>query len=177
MALTPGANTRTPTRSSLRSVLAGWARSIVRATAKLGRRGRASRFSRRILVVASPDRLRRFEQEARAAAALNHPNIHRRLPDGNPRRSALSRLRVARGQHSPRPVCCAARCRFERRLITPSQTARGLAAAHEKGIVHRDLKPENLFLTKRRTNQDSRLRPGQADSSTPATSESSDRPP
>ena len=94
-----------------------------------------------------PDRLRRFEQEAQAAAALNHPNIlavHRfgafegapylvaELLDG-----ATLGHQVARG---PLPV--------RKAIDYGIQIASGLAAAHEKGIVHRDLKPENIFVTK-----------------------------
>src|SRR5450755_658995 len=96
---------------------------------------------------ADPDRLRRFEQEARAAGILNHPNItavydigqHEGAPyvvqellEGETLRSAL-----AGGKLSPRKA-----------IDTALQIAHGLAAAHEKGIVHRDLKPENLFVTK-----------------------------
>ena len=94
-----------------------------------------------------PERLRRFEQEARAAAALNHPNIlavyQMGTYEGAPYLvSELLEGSTLRGQllHGPLPV---------RRAVDYSiQTARGLAAAHEKGIVHRDLKPENLFVTK-----------------------------
>ena len=94
-----------------------------------------------------PDRLRRFEQEAQAAAALNHPNIlavHRfgtfegapylvsELLEGG----TLGQL-LARG---PLPV--------RKAIDYGIQIARGLAAAHDKGIVHRDLKPDNIFVTK-----------------------------
>src|SRR5450830_483421 len=94
-----------------------------------------------------PDRLRRFEHEAQAAGALNHPNITavydigqhdgapyvvQELLEGETLRSALSGGRLA-----PR-----------RAIDYALQTAHGLAAAHEKGIVHRDLKPENVFVTK-----------------------------
>jgi eukaryotic-like serine/threonine-protein kinase len=94
-----------------------------------------------------PDRLRRFEQEARAAAALNHPNIlavHQlgtfesapylvsELLEGGTLREQLVR--------GPLPV--------RKAIDYGVQIARGLAAAHEKGIAHRDLKPENLYVTK-----------------------------
>jgi hypothetical protein len=93
------------------------------------------------------DRLRRFEQEARAAGALNHPGITavfdvgthdgapylvQELLEGETLRAAL-----ASGRLSPR-----------RAVDDAVQIAQGLAAAHEKGIVHRDLKPENLFVTR-----------------------------
>jgi eukaryotic-like serine/threonine-protein kinase len=94
-----------------------------------------------------PDRLRRFEQEARAAAALNHPNIlsvyQMGTYEGAPYLvSELLEGSTLRDQllRGPLPI--------RKAVDYGIQTARGLAAAHEKGIVHRDLKPENLFLTK-----------------------------
>lgn len=94
-----------------------------------------------------PDRLRRFEQEARAAAALNHPNIlavfQMGAYEGAPYLvSELLEGSTLREQlvHGPMPL--------RKAIDSGVQIARGLAAAHEKGIVHRDLKPENLFVTK-----------------------------
>jgi len=93
------------------------------------------------------DRLRRFEQEARAAGALNHPNITSVYDIGSADNAPYIvtellegetlRQRIAVGAVGPRKA-----------IDYAVQIAKGLAAAHEKGIVHRDLKPENLFLTR-----------------------------
>jgi Tol biopolymer transport system component len=96
-----------------------------------------------------PDRLKRFEQEARAAGVLNHPNITivydigTNQSDGAPYvvqellEGETLRAELSGGRFSPR-----------RAIDYAVQISQGLAAAHEKGIVHRDLKPENLFVTK-----------------------------
>ena len=94
-----------------------------------------------------PDRLRRFEQEATAAAALNHPNIlaiyQMGTYEGAPYLVAeLLEGETLREQIRRGPMA------VHRVADYGAQIARGLAAAHEKGIVHRDLKPENLFVTK-----------------------------
>jgi eukaryotic-like serine/threonine-protein kinase len=94
-----------------------------------------------------PDRLRRFEQEAQAAAALNHPNILAVHSFGNFQGSPYLVSELLDGTtlgrqltHGPLPV--------RKAIDYGVQIATGLAAAHEKGIVHRDLKPENIFVTK-----------------------------
>jgi hypothetical protein len=94
-----------------------------------------------------PERQRRFEQEARAAGALNHPNVlavydvgtHEGVPYIVSELLAGETLRSRMGGTA---------LPLRKALDYAVQVARGLAAAHEKGIVHRDLKPENLFVTK-----------------------------
>ena len=95
---------------------------------------------------ADPERLLRFEREARAAGALNHPNIHSiydvQTHDGAP--YIVSELLEGETLRVP---LSAGRVPQRKVLDYARQIARALAAAHEKGIVHRDLKPENLFVT------------------------------
>ncbi|MEO7658711.1 MAG: protein kinase, partial [Pyrinomonadaceae bacterium] len=94
-----------------------------------------------------PDRLRRFEQEAQAAGALNHPNIlviyHVGTHEGAP--YIVSELLEG---ETLRERIDGVALPQRKAIDFALQTAHGLAAAHEKGIVHRDLKPENLFITK-----------------------------
>jgi len=92
------------------------------------------------------DRLHRFQQEACAASALNHPNIlivhDIGAHDGSPYVvSELLEGETLRKRISGTPLA-------QRRVIDYAlQIAHGLAAAHGKGIVHRDLKPDNIFIT------------------------------
>jgi len=117
-------------------------------------RARDTRLDRDVAIKVLPaylssdrDRVRRFEQEALATAALNHPNILSvfqfgsfegapylvtELLDGE----TLGEL-IRRGHIAQRKA-----------IDLAAQIAQGLAAAHGKGIVHRDLKPENIFMTK-----------------------------
>ncbi len=116
-------------------------------------RAHDSRLDRTVAIKVLPqsfsadrERLQRFSQEARAAAALNHPNILSIFDIGEESRAPYVVSELLEGEtlrervrNGPLPV---------RRVVDYAiQVARGLAAAHEKGIVHRDLKPENLFLT------------------------------
>ncbi|MGC2400280.1 MAG: protein kinase [Acidobacteriaceae bacterium] len=98
-------------------------------------------------VANDPNRLWRFEQEAQAAAALNHPNIlavyRFGVFEGAPYLvSELLAGETLRQQLWQGPMS------LRRAIDIGVQIAHGLAAAHDKGIVHRDLKPENLFISK-----------------------------
>jgi Tol biopolymer transport system component len=93
------------------------------------------------------DRLRRFEQEARAASALNHPGILTIHDFGTEDGAPYVVSELLEGE-TLREKLAAGRLPVRKALDYAAQIARGLAAAHEKGIVHRDLKPENLFVTK-----------------------------
>src|SRR5215831_481123 len=121
-------------------------------------RARDARLSREVAIKLLPaifstdkDRLRRFEQEARAAGMLNHPNV-----------LTIYDIGAASQEDGGAPYIVSELLNGKtlgerlrggalplRRVVDHAlQIARGLAAAHEKGIVHRDLKPENLFITK-----------------------------
>ena len=94
-----------------------------------------------------PERLRRFEQEARAVAALNHPNILAIHDIGGEDGSPFLVSELLEGE-SLRDVLDRGALPQRKTIEYGVQIAHGLAAAHEKGIVHRDLKPENIFVTK-----------------------------
>ena len=117
-------------------------------------RAKDGRLGREVAVKVLPssltkdaDRLRRFEQEAKAVAALNHPNIlgihDIGEQDGSPYivsellEGGSLRVELAQGRLSARKA-----------VDYAVQMAQGLSAAHEKNIVHRDLKPENVFVTR-----------------------------
>ena len=95
---------------------------------------------------ADPDRLHRFEQEARAAGALNHPNLLAVFDTGLHDGAPYIVFELLEGG-TLRQAVAAAALPPRKGLDYARQIAHGLAAAHEKGIVHRDLKPENLFVT------------------------------
>ncbi len=91
--------------------------------------------------------VRRFQQEARAASALNHPNILAIFDIGEHEGGPYIVSELLEGE-TLREKLNGGSIASRKALDYALQTARGLAAAHEKGIVHRDLKPENLFITK-----------------------------
>ena len=117
-------------------------------------RARDTRLGRDVAIKVLPEsfaldaeRLRRFEQEARTVAALNHPNILAVFDIGQHLGSPYMVCELLEGEtlrqkmgEGPIP---------QRRAVDYAlQIAEGLAAAHDKGVVHRDLKPENVFVTK-----------------------------
>ena len=94
----------------------------------------------------NPDHLRRFEQEARAAAALNHPNILSIYDVGFDGTTPYIVSELLQGK--PLRVLLADRPLSLKDAVEYAlQITSGLTAAHERHIVHRDLKPENLFVT------------------------------
>jgi serine/threonine protein kinase len=97
-------------------------------------------------VAAHADRLRRFEFEARAAAALNHPNILVVFDVGRDGDTVFVVEELLEGR-TLRDVLLEGALAVRKSVDYASQIARGLAAAHGKNIVHRDLKPENIFIT------------------------------
>src|SRR5208337_2183006 len=96
---------------------------------------------------ADAERLRRFEQEARAVAALSHPNILAVHDIGQHQGSPflVSELLEGESLHS---VLTRGPLSNRRALDYAVQIAQGLAAAHSKNIAHRDLKPDNIFVTR-----------------------------
>ena len=115
-------------------------------------RARDTRLDREVAIKVLPDalaedreHLRRFEQEARAASALNHPNVLALLDVGSNEGHPYVVFELLEGETlrermggSPMPA--------RKALDLAAQMAHGLAAAHDRGIVHRDLKPDNLFV-------------------------------
>lgn len=104
----------------------------------------------KILSVSSssnPEHLKRFEQEARAAAALEHPNILAVHDVGTHAGMPYIVTELLEGE-TLRQRLGDGRLLLRQALEIARQVAEALSVAHEKGIIHRDLKPENLFLTR-----------------------------
>ncbi|MEO8190060.1 MAG: protein kinase [Acidobacteriota bacterium] len=94
-----------------------------------------------------PESLARFEREAKAVAALSHPNILAIFDFGTHDGTAYAVTELLEGE-TLREKLIAGTVSRKQAVDYALQIASGLSAAHERGIVHRDLKPENLFLTK-----------------------------
>ena len=117
-------------------------------------RARDTRLGRDVAVKILPesfaqdaDRLRRFEQEARTVAALNHPNILALFDIGQHGGAPFLVSELLEGE-SLRDVIERGVLPQRKAIDYGVQIAHGLAAAHDKGIVHRDMKPENVFIMK-----------------------------
>ena len=93
------------------------------------------------------DRVNRFEQEAQAASALNHPNILIVYDVGTHDGASYVVSELLEGE-TLRQRLGGSAMQQRRAVDYALHIASGLAAAHEKGIVHRDLKPDNIFITK-----------------------------
>jgi Tol biopolymer transport system component len=117
-------------------------------------RARDTRLGREVAIkvlpasfATDPDRLRRFEQEARAVAALNHPNILGIYDIGAEAGVQYLVTELLDGE-SLRGKIASGPLGTRRSTEYALQIAQGLGAAHDKGIIHRDLKPENIFVAR-----------------------------
>jgi serine/threonine protein kinase len=115
-------------------------------------RARDARLGREVAIKILPEsfatdaeRLRRFEQESQAVAALNHPNILAIYDVGTRDASPYLVSELLEGE-SLRAILEEGPIPQRKAIEYAVQIANGLAAAHDKGIVHRDLKPDNLFV-------------------------------
>jgi serine/threonine protein kinase len=93
-----------------------------------------------------PDALARFEREAKAVAALSHPNILAIHDFGTHERTAFAVMELLEGE-TLRDRLARAAMPWRMAVKVAAAVADGLYAAHAKGIIHRDMMPENLFLT------------------------------
>ena len=116
-------------------------------------RARDPRLGREVAIKVLPaglaqdvDRLRRFEQEAKAVGSLNHPHILAVYDTGSHEGSPYVVSELLEGQ-TLRERLAGGALPLRKAVEIAAQVARGLAAAHDKGVVHRDLKPENVFVT------------------------------
>jgi Tol biopolymer transport system component len=116
-------------------------------------KARDTRLGREVAVKVLParlaedaDALGRFEREAKAVAALSHPNILALHDVGREGTVAYAVMELLEGE-TLRAALASGPLSSRRATDYAAQIALGLAAAHEKGIVHRDLKPDNVFVT------------------------------
>ena len=147
-------------RKSGRTSLIGQRIDVYEIRSLLGRgamgevyRARDDRLDRDVAIKILPpeyaqddDRLRRFQQEARAAGKLNHPNIVAIYDVGTHDGAPYLVTELLEGETLEQRIA-GRPAHIRRALEYGIQIAHGLAAAHDKGIVHRDLKPANVFIT------------------------------
>jgi serine/threonine protein kinase len=144
MALTPG--TKLGPYEIVAPLGAGGMGEVYRATqSSLGRQVAIKVLS--AASAADPERLRRFEQEARAASALNHPNIISIYDVGRDGATSYIAMEFVDGK-TLRALLEAGPLAIKKTLQIAAHIADGLAKAHAAGIVHRDLKPENIMVTR-----------------------------
>ncbi len=98
-------------------------------------------------VASDPERLKRFEKEARSASALNHPSIVTIYDVGETDGVSWIAMELVEGK-TLRELLASGALAVKRLLQLATPVAEGLAKAHEAGIVHRDLKPENVMVTR-----------------------------
>jgi predicted ATPase len=117
-------------------------------------RARDSRLGREVALkvlpdhlAGNPERLQRFEQEARSASALSHPNIVTIYELGQVEATVYIAMELVEGD-TLRRLLTAGLVPLHKGIQIAAQVADGLAKAHEAGIVHRDLKPENLMVSR-----------------------------
>src|SRR4249920_1105289 len=118
-------------------------------------RARDTRLSREVAIkvlpaamASDPDRRARFEQEARSASGLNHPNILTIYDIGEADGTIYIAMELVEGKTLRELVASGEPLPTKKLLDVAVQTAEGLAKAHSAGIVHRDLKPENVMVSK-----------------------------
>jgi serine/threonine protein kinase len=156
---TPGILDRPPLRSSL--LTSGTILGDYEIVAQIGEgglgvvyRARDMRLDRSVAIkvirehiLRDTDNLRRFEQEAQTAAAINHPNILAVYQFGEYEGAPYLVSELLEGE-TLRDVLKRGPLSASRTMEIAEQMAEGLTAAHRRGIIHRDLKPENLFVTR-----------------------------
>ncbi|MBP9946889.1 MAG: protein kinase [Vicinamibacteria bacterium] len=143
MTLAPGS--RLGPYEIVSSLGAGGMGEVFRAKdARLGREVAIKVLPREL--ASDPDRLARFEREAKAVAALSHPNILAIHDFGTEGDTTFAVLELIEGE-TLRAKLKAAALPLRKAMDYGAQLANGLAAAHDKDIVHRDLKPENIMVT------------------------------
>ena len=92
------------------------------------------------------ERMRRFTQEAKTAAALNHANIAHIFEIGEQNNTRFIAMEYVEGE-TLRQLLSRRKQETKRAVEFAAQVASGLSAAHKEGVIHRDIKPENLMVT------------------------------